>query len=130
MQDLANIISGVRKHNGIKFHGKISYDEVIEVMGSSMAVIHTESFDESVRKSVAYSISTKIADSLASGTYILAFGPEEIASIEYLKENEAAFCIVDDENLEKDLVTFFNIIQNGDIIARNAIILAKKNHVV
>ena len=122
------ILKDFTHENGINFCGKISADEVLRVIGQSMAVIHTESFDEQMRKRVAYSVSTKIADSLASGTPILAYGPYEVASIEYLKENNSAYCITDDSQLESGLTEF---ITNGalrDEITKNAIALAAKNH--
>lgn len=122
------ILKDMTEQNGIQFHGSISSEEVLEVMGRSMAVIHTESFDEGIRKSVAYSVSTKIADSLASGTCILAFGPPEIASIAYLKENQAAFCITEESNLEASLSAFCGNSELREQIAQNAIYLAKKNH--
>ena len=93
------ILKDLTEENGIRFHGSIPADKVLEVMGSSVAVIHTESFDENTRRMVAYSVSTKIADSLASGTCIFAYGPAEIASIEYLVENKAAFCATDEREL-------------------------------
>lgn len=122
------ILKDLTEENGIKFHGSIPANEVLKIMGSSMAVIHTEAFDENTRKCVAYSVSTKIADSLASGTCILAYGPDEVASIEYLKENNSAYCITSDIELEKGL---FELIENEskrEEIINNALILAKKNH--
>lgn len=122
------ILKDMTKENGINFHGSISSDEVLKIMGSSMAVIHTESFDEITRKSVAYSVSTKIADSLASGTPILAYGPSEIASIEYLQSNDSAFCITENDDLIKKLEEFISNIELRNRIAKNAITLANKNH--
>lgn len=121
------ILSVFTEENGIKFHGGIPYDKVLEVIGSSLAVIHTESFETKYRKTVAYSVSTKIADSLASGTSILAYGPGEVASIEYLRNNDAAFCATD-ENLEatlRELIT--NESERANKIS-NALNLANKNH--
>jgi len=122
------ILKDLTEENGIRFHGSISSQQVLEVMGKSMAVIHTESFDESTRKSVAYSVSTKIADSLASGTCILAYGPAEIASIEYLKSNCAAYCITDDKDLETGLTELITDTSLRQDIANHALVLARKNH--
>ena len=123
-----DILEGMSEENGIKFHGKVSGERVLEIMGESLAVIHTESFDAGTRKSVAYSVSTKIADSLAGGTCILAYGPPEIASVEYLKTNRAAYCITAPENLESGLK---ELLRNGALRAElesNAMALAAKNH--
>lgn len=122
------IISTLTEENGIRFHGSIPADEVLKVMGESMAVIHTESFDESIKKRVAYSVSTKIADSLASGTPIIAYGPSDIASMDYLKENNAAYCITEEDDLAAMLSSFITDRNIRDNIVSNALNLAKKNH--
>lgn len=122
------ILKDLSKENGINFCGKISAEEVLKVMGQSMAVIHTESFDDRTRKCVAYSVSTKIADSLASGTAILAYGPEEIASIEYLNENNAAYCVTSEKELEKGLTELIEDADKRNEIINNALSLAKQNH--
>lgn len=122
------ILAHLTEENGINFHGKIGSEEVKKVLGESLATIHTESFDEVTRKSVAYSVSTKIADSLASGTPILAYGPKEIASIEHLLENGSAYCITDDENLENKLIEFITDEKIRQRIVENAIKLANKDH--
>ena len=122
------ILSELTKENGINFHGSISSADVLSIMGKSMAVIHTESFDKITRKSVAYSVSTKIADSLASGTPILAYGPSEIASIEYLKENNSAFCITENDDLKEKLKEFISNLEHHKEITKNALALASKNH--
>ena len=97
-------------------------------MGRSLAVIHTESFDEKNKQCVSYSVSTKIVDSLMSGTCILAYGPPEIASIHYLKENNAAYCITDDSSLITSLTEFMKNEKLRDVIINNAVSLSKRNH--
>lgn len=122
------ILKYMTSENGVVFHGSISADEVKKVMAKSLALIHTESFDNDIRNSVKYSVSTKIADSLMSGTCILAYGPEEIASIKYLDENKAAFCITSPNDLEDSIKKMLNEKQLRDGITKNAYELAQKNH--
>lgn len=89
--------------NGIQFKGKISYQQVREVISQSNLLLHVESFDEINRIKTRYSISTKIPDSLASERCIFACGPPEIASIKYLKDNNCAHVVIDPNELEKAL---------------------------
>ncbi len=124
------VLCNLTEENGIRFHGKVSADEVLRIMGESLAVIHTESFDPIIRKLVRYSVSTKIADSLASGTPIVAYGPAEVASMRYLMDNEAAFCATDLLELRDALTDFLSNEENREEIARNAIDLAKTNHMI
>lgn len=114
--------------NGIRFHGQVSADEVKHIIGESMAVIHTEAFDEASKARVRYSVSTKIADSLASGTCLLVYAPEEIASVEYLKKYDAAFVITEKEDLGDKLQEFFEDNAYRSQIVANALELAKRNH--
>ncbi len=122
------VLQHLTEKNGIRFHGEIDSDRVREVMAESLLLIHTESFDEEIRRSVAYSVSTKIADSLASGTCLVAYGPAEIASIQYLRENHVAFCITDANELETGLAEILSKASLRDKIIRNAMVLAKHNH--
>jgi glycosyltransferase involved in cell wall biosynthesis len=121
-------LSGLTEENGIRFHGSITADEVLEVMGRSMAVIHTESFNAQTRKTVAYSVSTKIADSLASGTPLIAYGPAEVASVEYLIENKAALCITENDDPSEALREFIQSPELRERIVESALALAQKNH--
>ena len=122
------ILKDMTEENGIKFHGSISADKVLEVMGKSIAIIHTESFDPEMRKRVAYSVSTKIADSLASGTCIFALGPEDVASMEYLIENEAAVCVTSECFIKKELESIILDREKRLRTVKKAVLLAKEKH--
>ena len=123
--DILNLLT---PENGVNFHGSIDADEVKKVMSESMLLIHTESFDQKMRLRTAYSVSTKIADSLASGICILAYGPKEVASVKYLRENAAAFCITDSNELESGLMQIISDGEKREQIAKSALYLAHKNH--
>lgn len=119
---------GLTEENGVFFHGKIDPDEVSDKMSECIAVIHTESFDPLVRRKIKYSVSTKIAESLMYAPCLIAYGPEELASIAYLKKNKAAFVITRPEDLKGEL---WKILTNAEIreqIVENARRLAVKNH--
>ena len=116
------------KKDGICFHGSISAEEVLTVMGNSLAVIHTESFDPEIQNEIRFSVSTKIAESLMYGPCLIAYGPEGIASIDYLKENNAAYVISRPEDLEKGLEEILTNKELREQIVRNARALALKNH--
>ena len=123
------ILSHLTQDSGICFRGAIGAEDVKKVIGESMAVIHTESFDKSIAKSIRYSVSTKIADSLASGTPLIAYGPADVASIEYLKENDAALVITSEDELKERLKAFFEDESLRKKIRENALHLARANHI-
>jgi len=122
------IISYLKREDSINFHGAISQKEIIKVMQDSIAVIHTESFDEIMSEKTLYSVSTKIADSLMSGTCIFAYGPKNIASIKYLLDNKAAICATNEKELESKLKELIMNKKLREQTIENAIKLAEKNH--
>ncbi len=122
------ILKHMTPENGIRFHGSIDAEHVKQVMADSMLLLHTESFDEKMRLRVAYSVSTKIADSLASGVCLLAYGPHEVASIKYLIDNEVAFCITDKKDLLEKLERIISDIDLRNQISQKASALARTNH--
>lgn len=113
---------------GIRFHGAISADQVLEVMANSKAVVHTESFEKDMMDRVRFSVSTKIADSLRYGPCLFAYGPQGIASIDYLEKNNAAYIISSKAHLEDGLKEFFGNVELRKMILQNARVLAVKNH--
>ncbi len=122
------ILKDLTKENGINFCGAIGPEEVKKVISESMLLVHTESFDEDTKKRVAYSVSTKIADSVSSGSCLLAYGPKGIASIDYLAKNNAAFCINSKEELVQKLEEIISNEALRQDIVKNQLELAKKNH--
>lgn len=123
-----DFLKDMTEENGIHFHGAVSAEDVLKIMASSMAVIHTESFEPRYQAMTRYSVSTKIADSLMHGPCIIAYGPEEIASIDYLKENQAAYVMSAPSDLETGLKVILSDEKLREKIVGNARALAAKNH--
>ena len=122
------ILRELTEENGIVFHGAVGSDEVNRIISRSRLVVHVESFKpENIRK-VQYSISTKIADLLASGHCILAYGPGNVASLEYLRDNKAAFVVTDQTQLEAELEDILANRERRLAIIQAAQQLAEKNH--
>ena len=122
------ILSRLTKVPSIRLKGFVSGEEVHRLMRGANFLIHTESFQKENIERVKYSVSTKIADSLASGTCLLAYGPAEVASIEYLIENEAAFCATSEDELASVLTELLTNEEKRELTVKNALALAKKNH--
>ena len=123
-----DILEDMTEENGINFHGEITAMEVAAKMDECIAVIHTESFDPQIRNIVRYSVSTKIADSLLNGPCLIAYGPDDVASIDYLKRNGAAYIINESKRLKENL---YEILTNADLrdqIVVRARKLAANNH--
>lgn len=121
-------IEPLKNAQGICFHGAIPAEQVPGVMSESMMVIHTESFDPVMMELVHFSVSTKIAESLMYGPCLLAYGPEGIASIDYLKENNAAYVITDQGCLAEKMKEILLNAELREQIMKNARALAALNH--
>ena len=114
---------------GINYNGFVSYEQVKEVMRESDVLVHTENFSDYYRVDLKYAFSTKIADSLASGTCFLLYAPEEIAVSQYLIKNEAAYVVGDKKELRKTLETLINTPDARSIYMAHAKEIVEKNHV-
>lgn len=123
------ILSELSKAKSIKLMGFVSGEEFKKVFFSAQTLLHVEAFDEKSIDYVKNSISTKIADSLASGIPLLAYGSGSIASVKHLKRNNCAYCIENRENLKEGLLHYLNMpIEERNQIVENALATAHKYH--
>ena len=100
---------------------------MLRVLGTARYVLHVESFEARFKERTRYSLSTKIGESLASGACLIAYGPSDIASIEYLSEHSAGIVLSDLRELSKLLT------DGGDgsvVLSRieNSLTLAQDSH--
>ncbi len=82
-------------------HAPVTQYEVRRLQNESDVLVHAESFDVANRLLVRYSISTKIMDYLCVGRTILGIGPRDIASIEYLRDNDVAMIATNEDELNR-----------------------------
>ena len=83
----------------IRYHGFVPYPEVVKTIHSSTLLVHAEWNDADSNRDLKYAFSTKIADSLASGTPLFLYADESLAETMFLQENQCAFIA----NKRKDL---------------------------
>jgi len=98
-------------------HPPKTYDEIELILNESDIVLHVESFEKSQTKVVRLSFSTKITDCLQSGSMVMAIGPQELASIDFLKKVPGALVI---SNLDLIEPVLYNLTSNFSIIKQNA----------
>ena len=121
------ILRELEDASGIRFHGEADQETAAKIISDSTYVVHVEGFDPESRKAVRYSVSTKIADYLMNGPCIIAYGPKEVASMQYLSESGAGYVITEQDKLKEELEKLFSEQDPGDWI-RRARRLARKNH--
>lgn len=110
------------------YHGLISPEKLKEEYKSCSIALHVESFDLKNSLVTRLSFSTKITDCLQSGAAVMAICPEINAGFNYLKEEDAAICISDLNELELTL----RQIENNPMLLTEYAMKAKecitKNH--
>jgi glycosyltransferase involved in cell wall biosynthesis len=94
--------------NGINFKGSVNYEKVIAIINNSDIVIHTEGFTDFIKWDIRHGFSTKIADLLSSEKCFLMYGPKEIACVDYLISNEAAWVASTKLELKNVLLKILN----------------------
>ncbi|WJE46141.1 hypothetical protein QRD90_18170 [Peribacillus frigoritolerans] len=115
-------------NNASYFRGSVSYNEVKKILNKADIVLHVESFENKYANATRLSFSTKIIDCMESGSCIMAIGPENLASISYLINNNCALVATDAHQINQLILT---VIENPKVITQKAAALnefAKKNH--
>lgn len=85
------------------FCGRVAGEEVKRVLNEADILVHVESFKN--KYDTKLSLSTKIPEYLSVGKPILAIGPCDIASMQYLMD--VAFCINDIKLMKEQLIKYF-----------------------
>ena len=123
-----SILAALREARSIRFHGFVSGEEYTRVYESAALFLHTEAFDSESVDLVRHSVSTKIADCLASGVPLLAYGPAEIASMRHLLDNNCAICATSKEDLYDALSCALFDEQARQVATENALRTAEAFH--
>lgn len=122
------LLEPLRALASVELCGFVSGPAFAAAFGAAELMLHTEAFDPESVDAVRYSVSTKIADCLASGICLVAYGPREVASMAYLAEHEAAVVIDGPDGLEAGLRAAFTDGALRQRTAESGLRLAAENH--
>ena len=89
-----------------QYCGSLNKDELTIALNQSDILVFVESFEEQYIEKTMYSLSTKVPEYLSVGKAILAIGPKEVGSMDYL--SDAAYCISDYDAIDKEVGSFFD----------------------
>lgn len=112
----------------VELCGFVTGDAFREAFGRAELLLHVEAFDSQSIDYVRHSVSTKIADSLASGKPLLAYGPEEVSSMKHLCRHRCALIAHDPEALKQMLLTAFTDPEIAKETAQRALQTARCCH--
>lgn len=109
-------------------HKAVTTEELQKMYTESDIALHVESFSRKNRLETRLSFSTKIIDCLASGCAVMAIAWEEQTGLKYLKKNDAAICITNQNKIEEKLNAIFEQPSIVSEYALKAYNLSIKNH--
>lgn len=87
----------------INLKGFVNYEQVVKVMHESSLLIHAEHLDDFLKKDLAFAFSTKIADTISSGTPMFLYADESLAETKFLLNNKCAFVATNKSELKQTL---------------------------
>lgn len=111
------ILDTFRDIASVELQGFVSGEAFERAFREADLLLHTEAFDDASMEFTQHSVSTKIADSLASGIALFAYGPAEISSMAHLLRNRCAIAVTDPEKLED---TLKNALSDGQLREQTA----------
>lgn len=79
------------------YKGSVDTEGLNRIKAKSDLLVHVEAFDNNNRHITRLSISTKIPEYLASGRCVFAVGPPDVASIQYLVDNDLGVVVTNND---------------------------------
>lgn len=95
-------------YSGTVLHGFISPSAIPAIIQKADVLLHVESFNKKEAFAVHQSFSTKIVDFMSYGKCLLAIGPQDVASIFFLKSNDVALTATASEEIRDLLIQMQN----------------------
>ena len=120
------MLAPLRLSRVISLEEPVAFVKVVDTMRQCDVALHIESFDEAMMVRTRYSVSTKIPSMLATGMPILAVGPNDIASMQYLRKTRGAVLVTKPDEIAEGIERCFDL-SVRDACLRNAR-EAMKNH--
>lgn len=114
--------------NSVYMKGSVNPQQLKEVYRNADIALHVESMDKKNRLATRVSFSTKVIDLMASSCAILAVCWNRHCGYQYLRDNDAAFCV---DNYSDILPMLQRIVDNPSLVqnyAQKAYECGRKNH--
>lgn len=102
------IISKLKSRKNINYMGYIKYDELYNHLKNADFSIIAESTRKKDIVKTRYSLSTKVADSIAIGKPVLVYGSDESGAISFFREHDLPLVANNKSDLKKQLIKFIN----------------------
>lgn len=118
----------LKENPNIRYHGAISYTQVMKKMEECDIAVVVEGFDPDDVEITRYSLSTKVADSLATGSSVLAYGSKECGAIDYVQGIDCVTVCTSPKELEAKIRGLINDISVQQSNYAKAMQIVNRNH--
>ena len=112
----------------VELCGFVTGDAFREAFDKAQLLLHVEAFDDPSIDYVRHSVSTKIADSLASGKPLLAYGPDVVSSMKHLCRQGCALIALEPSELKGMLIKAFTDADARQKAVQKALDTARRFH--
>lgn len=82
----------------------VAHDQICDIYRNSDVLVHVESTALEDNDFFKYSVSTKISEYLATGRSFLFWGPESISLFSFLRDNQLAYTVSNERELENAII--------------------------
>lgn len=113
---------------GIRFHGAVPYEKVMEIMKCSTILFHAEAQDDYFKESLKYGFSTKIGDSISSGRCFVMYSSLDIAGAKYIIETGSGWVADNKKDLTNVIKSILTNENNRNKVLKQAKEIANLNH--
>lgn len=107
-------ISVLKGKPGVKYCGAVSYKEVMRVMHDSDIVVIAEGFEKKNIIITKYSLSTKAADAMATGSQILVYGDSDCGVVGYMESTDCSV-VCTKKNIEALKQKILELLNNREL---------------
>ena len=99
---------------------------MFENLARADILLHVESFEEKEKNYFRLSMSTKIPEYLSVGRPVLVVGPDDIGSVEYIRQNHVGYAV----NRMEECPDLFAKLNREELqrIGKQALSVAKNSH--
>lgn len=122
------IYERLKNNPNVFYGGTIPYSEVQKKMRESDITVIVEGFLPEDIDWSRYSLSTKAADSLASGVSILTYGSLECGIISYMKSTTASMVCTNKDNLVESIKELINNVDLQKKMYDQQIVMTREHH--
>ncbi len=123
-----DIVELFKKIPNINYHGFINYTDVVNVIRRSDILFHVECQDIEFQEVLKYGFSTKIADSISSGSNFILYSSPNIACAQYVQSTKSAWYVQNTKDLKNAVTEILAGSSKQKNIISTARTISEQNH--